>query len=321
MKKFLKILLIIVAVLAAALLAIRLLLPEPEYFLTEEECAQRVVGTWEDPLGDYAPHVFNEDGTGLLGDIPVTWEIADRHNAGGGVDHDFFYVHCTGGDGEKVYSITFEYYADIDYLRARPYYIYNKKLTESYGAEHELYEGLERDSLSLCRYKTGSWEIVNLDQTNWEEYFFIGHRDASFEAMGEWNWRYLNFVTLKPEYTARAMSLGNGDYTLGCTYSYLAMPYATRVDAEAKTVVLGERDDSAKEVSDLYVFPNEHNYAACLPGEIYIDDMDFGAELDYIFVYGDYGSGKGENEYEYIIERSRLLDAEGTLLLAKTLAE
>ena len=49
--------------------------------------------------------------------------------------------------------------------------------------------------------------------------------------------------------------------------------------------------------------------------------MDFGAELDYIFIYGDYGSGKGEDEYEYIIERSRLLDAEGTLLLAKTPAE
>ena len=99
------------------------------------------------------------------------------------------------------------------------------------------------------------------------------------------------------------------------------MPYATRVDAEAKTVVLGERDDSAKEVSDLYVFPNEHTYTACQPGEIYIDDMDFGAELDYIFVYGDYGSEKEEDEYEYIIERSRLLDAEGTLLLAKTPAE
>lgn len=321
MKKFLKILLIIVAVLAVAILVIHALAPEPEYFLTEEECAQRVVGTWEDPEGDYLPLVFNEDGTGLLGELPVTWEIGKRNNAGGGIDNDLFWVECHVDGSDSVFSVTFDYYAHIDFCVAAPYNIYSKDKTKSLGSEKSLYEHVNRPD-RVYRYKVGSWEIVTLDESNWNDYFFIGHRDASFEVLGrgQWYYGYNNYVTLKPEYAARIMSLGNSRYRFACSYDYTATPYFATVDEENHAVVLGERNPSVEAVSSQFRFPNEYTYGKeCLPYNSVIGVMEFGAELGRIYVPGEYGTE--EEGYVYIIEDYELQSASGTLLLAKEVSD
>lgn len=321
MKKFLKILLIVVAVLAAAVLVIRLLTPETEYFLTEEECAQRVVGTWEDPLGDYAPYVFNEDGTGMLEDIPVTWKIDGRHNKGdGGSPENTFRIHCETEANDNTYTVTFYYYEEIDFCEATPYLV-----TDSSGTTTLLGSSFDEETgrllIDVKRYQAGSWEIVELNTGNWEEYFRIDHMPRSRKLpSGEVVWDYMNYVMLNPEYAVRAMSLGSADYALGCTYSYLAMPYAIHVDEKTGAVSVGERNDNGQEAVDLYTFPNDRTYIPNLPGRLYIEDITFGAELDYIFVYGGPDAIK-EGEEAYIIERSRLLDGSGTLLLAKDPAD
>ena len=109
---------------------------EPPCILSKAQCEALVLGVWEDPLGDYANYEFRADGTGMLGDIPIRWEVKDWSDAGDHNDYDAsFRVYGTSMGQEGHYSIRFYYYAETNHARAHSYGIYNDKNTVSLGDE------------------------------------------------------------------------------------------------------------------------------------------------------------------------------------------
>lgn len=292
--------------------------------LTQEQGEQLVLGTWEDPLGDYANYEFRADGTGMLGDVPVRWEVSERMDSGDDLEHDVqFWVHCTSMGQEGVYSICFDYYAETGHAVANTYGIYNEKGTVSLGYEEDLYPDVERLS-AIYRYQAGSYELITLDTSNWETYFQIVQKPYFATAYSDpskvTNWAYKNCVTLKPEYIPRTLSLSNRDYQYGCIYEYMTTPYTAAADYTARTITLNEMRNDIQPVTDVFFLPNEDTIMVPnLSGGIFLHEEDYiyGIELTEIplsstNVYQDEPEGTVHVITDYILH-----DCRGQILLLK----
>lgn len=290
--------------------------------LSEAQCEALALGVWEDPLGDYASYQFNADGTGMLGDIPVRWEV-DKRSDGSDVDaYDAqFRLHCTSMGQEGYYSVYFYYYADTDHARAHSYNIYNDKGTVSLGSEKDLYPDVQRESW-IERFKAGTYELVELDRTNWETYFQIIQKPyfsvSYLDPTDVQSWSYDNYVTLKPEYIPRTLSMGNKDYTYDCLYEYTTTPYTATANYGKNSVTLVEPQTNVEGHYDIFQMGiSGDNYYDILFGGIHLDEEDYvyGVELTKIPVPTSY------NDEEYgtvhVIETYTLHDCRGRILILK----
>lgn len=309
MKKIFKRLLIGLTALVLLLVLIgigfRLFGPEPEYFLTEEECAERVVGTWVEPFGIYATHTFHADGTGDLGGIPVTWEISKRSNAENSVDYDWFVVECRTEENDNLYTVHFTYLADIDYTYADPYYISDSKGIEGRGGENALYESSGITSTGLHRFKQDTVEVIYLDENNWNDYFAIDCNDSWIEVNGNTTCSFRNYIVLKPEYSARLLTANNKDFTYSCSYEITTTPYNLIVDEETQAITLG----------DIYTESEKQTLSYSTTESLYSlnYEQDFGYTLDYIFVADS--NFPDMDHFEQVVTDYTLTHAEGILLL------
>jgi len=240
---FLLTILALIALFVLFLVGYRLFGPKPTHFLTEEECAERVVGTWEEPFGVYSNLVFNADGTGDLGGVPVTWEVGERYNAFPGDDYCWFVVNCHTEGSDDLYIINFYYEEKIDYTYTTTYTVWDEKHTEIRLEEKDLYNdsGLDTVGKALRRYRTETVEVVALDETNWNDYFTIEPADDWIEYPGHLEWRFSNYVALKEEYRDRLLTEGNNDFIFSCCYDVSTTPYYLVVDEKNRSVTLGEQ--------------------------------------------------------------------------------
>lgn len=313
MKKLFKALLLIVVILAAVVVGLRLFRPEPEPFMTEEECIQRIAGEWVDPLGDYGTHVFNADGTGSLDGIPVTWEITKLYGKGGGSDHASIHIECHPEGIDKVCATYFEYYEETDLLMLRPYTIRSEDRKEVYGDEEDLYTSAIRED-TVYRYKAGDWELITLDSTNWNEYFCVSSQAVKLKSQSsDGRWAKYHNILLKPEYASRVLCAGNEDYLFECAYRYDLVPCYFEENADGSGITLTERISSCEAIGVEFCVPDGNIY----DGELEEDfDPERGASLATLSTV-EAGLPDGDREYVTEVENCELVYGFGNLLLAK----
>jgi len=292
--------------------------------LSQEQAEAQICGTWEDPLGDYPNYVFNPDGTGMLGDIPVTWTVDRREdNISQDIHKVWILVECRDSVSDNVYKVSADYYAAGEYTEMDPYYIMDKSENKILSDERDQFPEVDRDRNGL-RFKAGTYDAIQLTPDNWSIYFEIVQKPyfslPSANSDRPVTWSYDSYMVLKPEFIPRTLNISNKDYPLPFLIEYTAAEYRATANYSEKIVTLGEKlnvDDSTV----LFQFPRDASAIYKKPyliGDIFLKNEDFvyGLPLCKIelphYAYNDTEEGTA-----YIVDSYTVHDCRGMMLLLK----
>lgn len=323
MKKVLIVLLVLVLAFLGAEVYFEFFYEQP-CLLSQEQCEAQICGTWEDPLGDYPNYVFNPDGTGMLGDIPVTWTVDRREdNIYQDIHKVWILVECRDSLTDNVYKVSADYYAAGEYTEMDPYYIMDKSENKILYDERDLFPAVDRDRNGL-RFKAGTYDAVQLTPDNWSTYFEIVRKpyfsQSSINPNAPTTWSFDSYMALRPEYISRTISISNSDYGLPFLIEFTPAQYRATANYSDKTVALGEKLGEA-DSSVLFQFPL---HASAIYKKPYLIGGTHLKEEDFVYglplcrielphsVYNDSAEGEA-----YMIDSYTLHDCRGMLLILK----
>lgn len=292
--------------------------------LSQEQAEAQICGTWEDPRGEYPTYVFNPDGTGMLGDLPVTWAVTRREDdIYKDIHKVWILVECRTAGSDNVYVVSSHYYAAGAYTEMNPYYIKDKTGQHFLSDERDQFPEVDRDRKGL-RFKAGTYDAIQLTRDNWSTYFEIVQKPyfslPSANRDLPVTWSYDSYMVLKPEYISRSLNIDNKDYPLPFLIEYTAAEHRATANYSEKTVTLGEKlnvDDS----TFLFEFPRDASVSYKNPyliSGIFLKDEDFvyGLPLCRIelphYAYNDTAEGTA-----YIVDIYTVHDCRGMMLLLK----